>query len=118
MDKNRFIKRLQEQVAAIDEILGAFSASLSPEKMFHDLKWADSVFEQSARRHVFVSVLREIQNADKGVTQPRDIPSWVMQKVVESARDRSKSTSTCTNLLSRCETEAWAAVADIMGMCP
>jgi len=118
MNKELLHKNLADAIAKIDEHLNSFITSLKPSTMWHELTWADDAFVYAARRKVFAYVVKTLEGAQQDRDYNFDAMAWIMKNVVQSAGDRSKSTSDCANLLSRCVTEAWALVVEIAERCP
>lgn len=118
MNKEKFVKRLQENVAEQTKALETFIAKLSVKTLVHELKWADDVFAIVARRDVYMRVLRTMTEQANEMNDDFDLEKWIIKNVIQAAGYYSKSTSTCTNLMSRCEAEGWAMVAEILEMCP
>ncbi len=100
---------LQHMLDAAKSDLQAWRSDFdkSPHSAF---KWGDSAFAAAAKERVVRRALSILQR-DGGLTFDQFVAE-VTRLAIESVRDRSKSTSTCSNLLSQSETEAWAIVVE------
>lgn len=106
------VKVLAGRIADLDKALAEFSKGLKTDPV-HALEWADGIFEGSARRQVFETVRDALAAPDSKATLVT-LREYATRQALNGAKHPKQSTSTCSNLMNRYLTAAWADLTDTL----
>ena len=101
-----FFKSVEDDVVKAGRNIANFQKKF-PEIPMYALQWADSVFHDAVTAQLGKEVLK--WNRSISATELKDV---LAEKVISLASSQSTSTSPSHNLISLCELEFWAKMAD------
>jgi len=102
------VNHLSREAKRAEERMAKFHKDFS-ENPSYALEWADDTFKAAGVAAAFKQAVT-LLTREKDPVPPSELHEEVMKRVLDGIRNASQSTSTCSNLWTAAQNQAWAEV--------